>query len=581
MNIHQRVIRYYRPYLWPITGALFTMVLAIGFNLLKPWPVKYVVDGLLLDERNLPWWIPLDSFAGALLSAVAALVVIHILWGILNMVSGYWLIDIGLRAMVKLRAECFDKLHALSLRFHSGHNSSDLVYRVVYDAQAIQTFFNQGFATIVGSGLTLLGILVVMWQMNMFLTLLSLAVVPFLLVTIMLFAKRVRVRSGEVQKEESSVLRLVNESLRNIKLVRVMNRHLTEQQSFAGVCQSSLDANRALSRTNLGSTLAVGVIIACGSAVLLYYGAVQVKTDPNFTVGDLLVFLAYLAMFYQPLEQLSYTAWAVEGAAAHAERVFKVLDYEKSDDSGVSQPDLPNVKGHIKAEGLNFSYQEGVPVLKDVEFEVQPGETVAFVGGTGAGKTTLLSLIPRLYDSNAGTLRVDGNDISQFNRYSLREQISMVLQETLLIDATVLENLRYAVPDASEEECWRALEAAQAADYIRGLEQQLYTPMGEQGVRLSGGQRQRIGIARAILRDSPILLLDEPTSSLDRKTESDLMGALHAATDKPTTLIVTHRLHTIHDCDRIYVLEGGRIVEQGTGPELLARDGAYSALYYS
>ncbi len=580
MNIHRRVVGYYRPFGGAIGGALVMMILAIGFNLLKPWPVKYVVDGLLIDDGKLPWWIPTDSFGGALLAAAAALVVIHVVWGVLNMISSYWLIEIGLQAMVRLRADCFEKLHVLSMRFHNFHNSSDLVYRVVYDAQSIQTFFNQGFATIVGSALTLTGILVVMWQMNVFLTLLSLAVVPFLLATIWFFAHRVRHRSGAVQEEESAVLRVVNDSLRNLKLVRVMNRRHLEKQAFDQAIGKSFDATRSLNQTNLGSTLAVGVIIACGSALLLYYGAGEVEAG-RLKVGDLWVFLAYLAMFYQPLEQLSYTTWAVEGAAAHAERVFKVLDENQSEDQGQHLPDLPVVKGAIEGKGLCFEYQQGTPVLQDIAFRVDPGETVAFVGGTGAGKTTLLSLIPRLYDPQGGQLTIDGHYINEHNRSSLRNQISMVLQETLLLDGSILDNLRYALPEASEEACWRALDAAQAADYIRALPEQLETLIGEQGVRLSGGQRQRIGIARAILRDSPILLLDEPTSSLDRKTEADLMGAFKAATAKPTTLIVTHRLHTIHHCDRIYVLDQGKIVESGSGPELLELNGAYSSLYHS
>lgn len=579
VNIHHRVIGYYRPYLRSISGALALMVLAIGFNLLKPWPVKYVVDGLLIEDGNLPWWIPSDSFAGALLFAAAALVVIHVLWGILNMLSGYWLIEIGLRAMVRLRAECFEKLHALSLKFHSRHNSSDLVYRVVYDAQSIQTFFNQGFATVVGSGLILVGILVVMWHMSVVLTCLSLVVIPFLLLTIWFFAKRVRNRTGEVQERESTVLRRVNESLRNLRLIRVMNRQFAERQSFDEASASSLQANRALHRTSLGSTLAVGVIIACGSAVLLYFGAQQVQSDPGFTVGDLLVFLAYLAMFYQPLEQLSYTAWAMEGAAAQAERVFEVLDYEQNDPQFKSQPDLPTLTGHIRAEAVSFSYHADHQVLKEVSYEVQPGETVAFVGGSGAGKTTLISLLPRLYEPDTGTINVDGYNICDYSLSSLREQISMVLQETLLINGSVLENLRFAAPDATEDECWSALEQAQLADDVHRFADRLNTPVGEQGVRLSGGQQQRIGIARAILRDSPILLLDEPTSSLDRKTEASLMEALAKVSAKPTTLVVTHRLHTIHQCDRIYVLDQGRIVESGTGDELLRQGGIYHALY--
>ncbi len=581
MNIHRRIIEYYRPFLWPILGSLLVLIGSIGLNLLKPWPVKYVIDGLLKESGGWPDWLPVDTLHGALLVATLGLITIHLLWGLFNLAANFWLIEIGLNALVRLRSECFEKLHILSMSYHNHRNSSDLVYRVAYDAQSIQTFFNRGFATVFGSGLTLVGILLVMWQKSTFLTLLSFGVVPFLLGTIFFFAQKIRRGSVAVQERESRVLRQVNDSLRNVKLVRVMNRRFFENKIFMEACDGARSAARSLDRTNLASTLVVGLVTAAGGALILYFGALEVA-EGNLQVGDLWLFLAYLAMFYQPLEQLSYTAWAIEGAAAGAGRVFEVLDAAEEEDEGRELPDLDIAKGAIRFDDVHFSYGGGeqqVPVLRGLSFEIKPGSRVAFVGGTGAGKTTLLSLMPRLYDTTSGVICVDGKDVSRFNRFSLRRHISMVLQETLLLDGTVMENLRYASPDADESACWGALEAAQAADFVRALPQGPDTPIGEQGVRLSGGQRQRLGIARAILRSSPILLLDEPTSSLDLRTEAEFMDALVSVSQRPTTLMVTHRLNTIHLFDHIYVLENGRIQESGTGPELLEQNGIYRQLW--
>jgi ATP-binding cassette subfamily B protein/subfamily B ATP-binding cassette protein MsbA len=294
-----------------------------------------------------------------------------------------------------------------------------------------------------------------------------------------------------------------------------------------------------------------------------------------------LVFITYLTMFYQPLEQLSYTVWAMEGAAAGASRVFEVLDAK--DDV----PESPNAcpfqpgAGRIEIDRVSFHYEADRPVLKDLSLTIEPGSTVALVGGTGAGKTTILSLIPRFYDPTSGVVRIDGQDIRTVTKASLRASMSIVLQETLLLNGTIRDNIAYSRPGARQDEIEAAARAAQAHDFIVSLPRGYDTEVGERGVRLSGGQRQRIGIARAFLRNSPILLLDEPTSALDLKTEAELMDALKSLMVGRTTLIVTHRLATVHDVDRIYVLESGRVVESGTGPELLAREGLYHRLWHA
>jgi ATP-binding cassette subfamily B protein/subfamily B ATP-binding cassette protein MsbA len=330
--------------------------------------------------------------------------------------------------------------------------------------------------------------------------------------------------------------------------------------------------------TNVASTLVVGTFLAMGTAALLWAGAGEVMAG-KMTLGDLLVFLAYLGMLYSPLEQLSYTAWSMEGAAAAAQRVFEVLDTPDDVPDPKNPVRLPTGPGTIEFRGVGFQYARGDKVLRELSFRVAPGESVAVVGGTGAGKTTLLSLLPRFYDPTEGSIMIHGIDLRNVSKKELRERQALVLQETVLLNGTILENIAYGRPGASFREIEKAAKEAQADEFITALPKGYQTQVGERGVMLSGGQRQRIGIARAFLRDAPILLLDEPTSALDPTTEGELLGVLGKLMSRPTTLLVTHRLHAAHRADRILVLEKGRLVEEGTGEELLRKKGAYWKLW--
>jgi len=322
----------------------------------------------------------------------------------------------------------------------------------------------------------------------------------------------------------------------------------------------------------------VGTLLAAGTAVLLWAGAGEVAAG-RMTLGDLLVFLAYLAMLYSPLEQLSYTAWSMEGAAAAAQRVFEVLDTPDEVPDPVKPVRLPSGPGKIEFREVGFRYPRGDEVLHGLTFAIEPGESVAVVGGTGAGKTTLLSLLPRFYDPTEGSIHFHGTDLREVAKKDLRARQALVLQETVLLNGTVRENIAYGRPGATFREIEKAAQESQAEEFIRALPQGYETKVGERGAMLSGGQRQRIGIARAFLRDAPILLLDEPTSALDPTTEKELLDVLGRVMRRPTTLLVTHRLHAAHRADRILVLEKGRLVEEGRGEDLLMKKGAYWRLW--
>lgn len=592
MNLYRRVAAFYRPYLGTISFSLVLLLINIGFNLLKPWPIKWVIDGIIPNAKNQDFmggtvvlfgysiYHPEHPITFLLLCATFSLVAITLLAGAFSLWNNYILIKIGLKALLRLRTQLYAYLQHLPLHFHDRRRSGDSTFRVAYDSQAVQTFFNRGFATIFGSLFTLIATFVVMYRMDASLAFLSFAVAPFLWGTIIYFSNRVRQQTTTLQQEESDVLARASEGLTSIRIVHAFGRQDFEVKEFEREARESLTANLQLTMTNSISSLVVSVVMALGTALILYFGTTHVISG-KLTVGDLWIFLSYLAMLYQPLEQLSYTAWALEGAAAGMQRVFEILDAEDTVPDAPDAKKIPTVTGSLHFEKIEFAYESDQPILRGITFDIAAGQTIAFVGGTGAGKTTLLSLVPRFYDPTAGHVTVDGVDIRSVTKASLRENISVVLQDTLLLSGTVRENIAYGKLGATNAEIEAAAQAAQAHDFILKLPKGYDTPVGERGVRLSGGQKQRIGIARAFLKGAPILLLDEPTSALDLETEAEIMETLKNLMRRQTTLIVTHRLSTIHHVDKIYVLEQGRIIESGTGPALLQTNGTYARLWNS
>jgi len=585
MGIYRRTLAYYRPFLGQTAVALALSLVVTGFNLLKPWPFKYIVDGVLTpgsgdSKAQLAVWFGPVSPSSMILLLCLAMVVITVLAGLANLGSSYLLINVGLKSLLRIRTELYAHLQRLSLKFHDTRRSSDSSFRVAYDTQSIQTIYNRGFTNIFSSGIMLVATFVIMVRLDAKLTLLSLGVVPLIVLAIYWFAKRIRSQSTTIQERESALLATLQEGLASVRMVHAFGQEEREVGQFHARASESLRANLHLTFTNVTSALVVGTLMAVGTAVLYYIGSLHVL-ESKLTLGDLLVFASYLLMLYAPLEQLTYTAWAMEGAAAGAKRCFDVLDRPDDVRDAPHAKALDEVRGDIRFGGVDFGYDDSRGILHDVTLQIRQGESVAIVGGTGAGKSTLLSLVPRFYDPTCGVVTVDGHDLRELKKKSLRSAISMVLQDTLLFSTTVRENIAYGRPDATEDEIVEAAKRAQAHDFIVGMADGFSSQVGERGGHLSVGQRQRIGIARAFLKNAPILLLDEPTSALDATTEEAVMTTIAELMRGRTTLMVTHRLNTAHRFDRIVVLEHGRVAEEGSGPELLARGGAYAKMFAS
>lgn len=376
------------------------------------------------------------------------------------------------------------------------------------------------------------------------------------------------------------MLAQAQEGLSSIRMVHAFGREEFEVRQFHRQARQSLQANLRLTLTNVNSALVISTLMVIGTAAMYYVGTQHVLAG-TLTLGSLLVFSAYLLMLYQPLESLTYTAWAMEGAAAGAKRCFEVLDRQ---DDVVDSPKaiaILSARGSIEFQNVSFAYAQDRDVLHNLDLTISPNQIVALVGGTGAGKSTLLSLVPRFYDPTSGSVTLDGCDLREITKKSLRAQIAIVLQDTLLFSTSVRENIAYGRPDATEEEIVDAARRAQADEFIRQMPNGYQSAVGERGGHLSVGQRQRLGIARAFLKNAPVLLLDEPTSALDPTTESAIMETIKELMRGRTTLIATHRLATVHNVDQIIVLEHGHIVEQGRGSELVARGGVYAKLYAS
>ncbi len=573
----QKVLPYIKPYRFTLFLVFIQLVVINLCELLKPWPLKLIIDHVLGGEP-----LPVDFGQGwspqtLLLVSCAGLILIYLLLASLTLLYNYTSIGMGQQLVNDLRGDLYDHLQRLSLAFHSRSQVGDLLYRVASDTYAIQTLTMNGLFPILSAGLLLMGMAVVMFRLDWELTFVALVVCPLLFVTIARLNKQIGAAAMQARQKEGAVYSLVQRTLSAIRVIQAYTKEEEEHRNFMAASRDSLAAGRRLYTLQTVYSGAVNVLIAVGTAVVVWLGAHHVLSG-TLTIGALVVFISYLASLYGPINTMVQTNALLQESKAGVQRVFEVLEVERDLPDGSSP--LQAAKGLISFEHVFFEYVPGRPVLRDITFTVGPGRKVAIVGPTGAGKSTLVSLIPRFYDPLAGRVMIDGRDMRDYRLKDLRRQIALVLQPPLVFPTTIRENIAYGRRDASFEEVTEAARLARLDDFIERLPEGYETGIGEQGATLSEGERQRLTIARAILRKSPILILDEPTSSVDLETESLIMEGLEKLTAQKTTFIIAHRLSTVKRAHLILVLQDGRVVEQGTFHELLDRDGWFRRLYH-
>jgi ATP-binding cassette subfamily B protein len=553
-------------------------------NLLEPWPLKIVLDNVLRARPVGGWLSHLilstvgDDRLAILKFAALAVLAIAAVGAICSYWEKYVTSSVGQWVMHDLRRTLYSHIQRMSLAYHDQKRTGDLISRVTSDIDAIQSFIASGLLGALVNSLTLIGMVGIMFYLDWRFTLVALSVAPLLFLVIFTYTRRIKKASREVRKKEGEIVSVIEEVLSSIRVVKAFAREDYEQRRLEGESLESVEL--ALRARSLKAKLVplVEIIVAVGTCLVLWFGGKMVMNG-NLSAGSLVVFILYLGKMYKPMQELSKMTDTYSKAAVGYERIMEVLetDGEVKDLPGARR--APPLKGRIEFERVNFSYQPESPILRDVSSRIEPGQVAALVGPTGAGKTTLISLIPRFYDPTSGVVKIDGYDIRTFKQKSLRQQISIVLQDTLLFHAPIWDNIAYGKPDASRDEIFRAAELANAHEFIEKLPDGYTTMVGERGVTLSGGQRQRIAIARAIIRDSPILLLDEPSSGLDAAAEKLVFEALDRLMVGKTCVVIAHRLSTIQRADVIFVVKDGTIIESGTHEALSKSGGLYSELY--
>ncbi len=578
LRVVAKVLRRLRPYRLAFVLAILQVLLVGILELAKPWPLKVVVDNVLGGR---PVGIAaLEGFGGRELLVVACgvLVAIYALLGAFSVTSNYLTVTLGQRMVNDFRSELYAHLARLSLAFHSRRQVGDLLYRLTYDTFAIQTLTMNGFFPILTSLVLLVGMIVVMVRLDPLLTLVSLAVVPLLFLTIVRLSHRITTLSTDARVKESAFWSVAQRTMGAIRVIQAFTTEEEEHRRFVERSNESLTANLRLYTFQSVYSAFVNVLIAVGTAVVLWVGASHVL-DGTLTVGALLVFITYLASLYAPINSLTQTWGLIQGAKVGAERVFEILETQPDLEDGERDLARDEVHGAVTFEDVRFGYDASREVLKGVSFHARAGDLIALVGATGAGKTTLVSLIPRFYDPTAGRVLLDGIDLREFRLRALRQQVALVLQQPLVFPTTVRENIAYGRADATPDEVAEAARLAQLDDFLERLPEGLDTVVGESGATLSGGEQLRITIARAIVRNAPLLLLDEPTAALDANTEARVLAGLERLMEGRTTFVIAHRLSTVRRADVILALENGRIVEQGTFAELVARGGYFARLH--
>lgn len=573
-------LSFLRPYRRRVVLLASLLLSQVALGALQPWPFKIVID-YVFDQHDLP-----DPFKPWILAitggSIVALLVLFVALGVLVQVVSQLFsafgtqvqVDTGQRMVYDLRYRLFTHLESLGLHHHITTDTGDAVYRVDVDAYAIENLAMSGIFPLVTAIVTLAVMFVILATRDMTVALVSLTIIPFLFLCLRYYTSTLSVREEGVKELESKLISHLYETFSAIRLVKSFAREPYEKARYATAGDATMRARIALTWQQSLFGLVVGTITILGTALVLIVGGMDVMRG-EMTIGDMTVVVAYLGAVYGPLAAIAHTTGQLQGAVAGARRVRAMLALRPETEDAPGAIEATNIKGDVRFENVSFAYPDGTQILHDISFEAKPGQLVALVGLTGAGKTTLVSLIPRFYPVSSGGVLIDGVDVCDYQIRSLRERIAIVPQDPVLFSGTIAQNLRYGRLDATDAEIEAAARAAHAHDFVARLPHKYETSVAEAGGGLSGGERQRLSVARAILKNAPILILDEPTSSLDAISEEIVFSALRRLRVGRTTIVIAHRLSTVRDADAILVLDGGRISAQGRHEELLETSRLY------
>ena len=572
------------PYHRWLALILAMMLVETVMSVASPWPLKIILDNVVGDHKPAAW---LDSLRFLDLGgdkmelaavAGAAVVVIALLGAVASYIDSYYTESVSQWVAHDLRMRVYDHLHRLSLGYYDTHQSGPILSTLTADVKTIQGFASSGTLGIVVDLLTIVGMVGIMFWLDWDFALIAIGATPFLLLFVARFNKEVKAATHEVRRYQSDIVAVVQQGLESMRIVKAFGRQELEKSQLAEVSHATVDAALAARRVKSLLSPAVSLTVALCTGYVLWRGTGLVLADV-MTLGALTVFLTYLSKFFKPVQDLAKMSNTIAQTAVAIERIQVILD---TDDILPVKPDARDpgtLRGEISFENVAFSYTPESTVLTDVVCHIAPGQLVGVVGPTGGGKSTVVSMIPRFYDPSGGTVRIDGVDVRDFDLQALRRQVGFVLQDTSLFHGTIRDNIAYGRPGATDQEIVEAARLANADEFISRMAHGYDTMVGERGMTLSGGQRQRIGIARAIVRNAPILILDEPTAALDTESEKLVIDALEKLMKGRTVITIAHRLSTIRHADKIIVLKGGVVAEQGTHDELLRLDGVYAELY--